>query len=880
MKQNIKLQPMIINTLKERLSAILAAGLIVLTGTLNAQQKPVDYFGFEPGSDRNLFNYEELIGYLQKLDAAADKLKMVEIGKSPEGRTMYIAFLSSAENIARLDELKEINRRLALEANIPAGEKEKLIDAGKVFILGTLSMHSGEVGPAQAAPLIAYDLVTTEDEDKLGWMEDVVYMMVPNHNPDGMNKIVNNYLKYKGTKYEGASLPEVYHKYVGHDNNRDFVTLTQTDTKAIAAIYNLEWFPQVMIEKHQMGSTGTRYFVPPNHDPIAVNIDATMWTWTGVFGSNMLKDMTRDSLYGVSTHYLFDEYWPGATETCLWKNVIGMLTEAASVKTATPVYVEPNEIGVSGKGLAEHKKSINLPHPWEGGWWRLSDIIEYEKSSTYSLLKTGSKHREDILAFRNDLAVGEVNKGKTQAPYYYIMPASQHDPSELVKLVNLLKEHGVKVYETGEEMRIGNKLVEKGSIVVPLAQPFRAFIKEVLEVQEYPVRHYTTGGPVIRPYDIASWSLPLHMGVKSWEVNKRFAELESSIKEIKGDYSLRTNSGSGPVAILPARMNDSYKAAFMGLEIGLKVARLTEDAEVNGEKIEKGSFALSVGKKSVSLEQVLSDLDVDPVYANEVPAGAKDIRMPRIALVETNFHDMDAGWTRYVLDTYHVPFTVVKPGDFEKTDFTANYDVVVFPSANKSILMDGNYGDTDSYYRMSMHPDYTKGIGKKGKENLMSFVDKGGVIVSWGQSTELFQGKLSIKREKETEDFGLPFSDMSKQLSGSGLYCPGSLVRINLKQDHPTTYGMPSSVGVFYRGRPVFQTSVPGFDMDRRTIGVTPEKDILVSGYIEKEELLKNRSLMIWMSKGEGQFVLFGFNPNFRASTHATYKLLFNSLLL
>ncbi|MCK4747925.1 MAG: hypothetical protein KAT15_12835, partial [Bacteroidales bacterium] len=293
-----------------KLKTLLTTVLLVHAILLNAQQKPLDYFSFEPGSDRNLFTYEELIDYLQSLDAASDRLKMVEIGKSPQGRSMYIAFLSSADNLARLDELKEINRSLALEPDIPSGEKQEMLDKGKVFVLATLSMHSSEVGPSQSAPLIAYDLVTTDDPLKLQWMNDVVYMMVPSHNPDGMDMIIENYKKFKGTKYEGSSMPGVYHKYVGHDNNRDFVTLSQEDTRAIASIYNLEWFPQVMVEKHQMSSTGTRYFVPPNHDPIAKNVDAELWTWVGVFGSNMLKDMTRDSLYGVSTHYLFDDYWP------------------------------------------------------------------------------------------------------------------------------------------------------------------------------------------------------------------------------------------------------------------------------------------------------------------------------------------------------------------------------------------------------------------------------------------------------------------------------------------------------------------------------------------------------------------------------------------
>ncbi len=794
---------------------------------------------------------------------------------------MYIAFLSSADNISSLDELKEINKRLALDPDIPSGEKEEMLMRGKVFLLGTLSMHSGEVGPSQAASLVAYDIVTTRDPEKLKWMDDVVYMMVPCHNPDGMDMIIENYLEFKGTKYEGSSMPGVYHKYVGHDNNRDFVTLSQSDTKAIASIYNLEWFPQVMVEKHQMGSTGTRYFVPPNHDPIAENVDAELWTWSGVFGSNMLKDMTSDSLFGVSTHYLFDDYWPGSTETCIWKNVIGMLTEAASVKTATPIYIEPNEIWVSGKGLAEHKKSINLPHPWEGGWWKLSDIVEYELSSTFSLLKTASNHRRDVLDFRNKMAVKEVLKGETMAPYYYVLPASQHDKGELVKLVNLLKEHGVKVYETEKETIIGSKIIEKNSIVVPLAQPFRAFIKEVMEVQEYPVRHYTSGGAVIRPYDIASWSLPNHMGVKSWEINtRRYKELESSIREIEGDYSLRNNGTAGKMAILQASRNESYMAAFQALNAGLKVERLLESTKIGEVPVSKGSFIISAGKKATSIETITKDLSVEPLYAGEVTASSEMLTMPRIALVETNYHDMDAGWTRYVLDTYGVPFISINPGDFKNTDFAADFDVVVFPSTRKSILMEGNYGSFEGHYRMSLPPQFAKGMEKEGMEKLMTFVDEGGTIISWEQSTALFEGKLTISHDKEKEDFGLPFQDISEPLSKSGLYCPGSLVKINLKKDHPLTLGMPGSVGVFYRGRPVFKTSVPAFDMDRRVIAVTPEKNILVSGYIEKEELLGNKSLMIWMKKGEGQFVLFGFNPNFRASTHATYKLLFNSLLL
>lgn len=847
-------------------------------------QSPEDYFGFKPGADRMLFTYEELISYLEKVDKQSDKLKMINIGESPMGKPMYIAFISSAENIAKLDELKVINKKLALDANLAKSEKNQLVNDGKVFVLGTLSMHSGEVGPAQASPLIAHELITSTDANILKWLDDVVYMMVPNHNPDGMDMIVENYLKYKGTKYEGSSMPGVYHKYVGHDNNRDFITLSQKDNAAIAAIYNLTWYPQVMVEKHQMGSTGVRYFVAPPHDPIAENIDAGIWNWVSLFGSNLIKDMTKDGLQGVAQHTIFDMYWPGSTETALWKNVIGLLTESASVKTATPIFIEPNELSVRGKGLSEYKKGINMPEPWPGGWWRLGDIVEYEISSTKSLLKTASLYREEILEFRNDMAISEVNKGKTEAPYYYIFPQQQHDHSELVDLAHLLKKHGVNVYQLTENATIQGTNFVTGDIVIPLAQPYRAFIKEVLESQEFPLRHYTPNGEIIQPYDITTWSLPLHRGITSFEINE-FVELSDKIEPIgKTHARTRVEVGDFKAVLFSANNNESYKVVFNALNNGAKIERLKEAFDFEGTTYPIGSFLIhSNSKKDDTFVKAFNQLKVKPALLSEIPTVKKSIlENPRIALVETYMHDMDAGWTRYVFDTYNVNYQVLKPHEFEGAKLEDNFDVIVFPSNNKSILMAGKYSSEGGSYSPSNYPpEYAKGMGKDGLNELMKFIDGGGIIVSWERSTELFEGTLSIKRDKEEkEDFALPFRNIGQNLIKDGLYCPGSLVKIQLKKDHPLTYGMPSELGVFFRGTPVFRTSIPRFDMDRRVIGKFPERGIFMSGYVENEELLKNKSAMIWMKKGKGQFVLFGFNPQFRASTNGTFKLLFNSILL
>lgn len=845
---------------------------------------PEDYFGFQPGTDQSLFNYDPLIEYLQMVAEVSPRVKMIEVGESPMGAKMYATFFSSEENIKNLDRLKHINKELAINPDLSENEIQTYTDEGKVFIMAALSMHSTEVGPSQSAPLLAYEIATTKDPKILNWLDNVVYMIVPSHNPDGMDLVVNHYNKSKGTKYEGGNLPEVYHKYVGHDNNRDFVTLTQSDNLAVARLYNKTWYPQVMVEKHQMGSYGPRYFVPPMNDPIAENIDERVWNWTWIFGSNMATDMAADGLAGVSQHYLFDDYWPGSTETALWKNVIGLLTECASVQFAKPIYIEKNELRASGKGLGEYKKSINMPFPWNGGWWRLNDIIEYEMSSTWSLIKTGSIHKNEILLNRNVLCKKEVKKGKTLAPAYFILPNIQHDKGELYGLITLLDEHGVAVYKTSDKLQYNGRVIEKGDYIVPLAQPYRAFIKEVLESQKFPERHYTPGGEMIKPYDITSWSLPLHRGVSSFQIDEVVNSLETALLKVEFPLQFKAeHSENIKSLVFPVSNNESFKVAFKAMSQGIKVLRITESLKVGEVILQRGDFVIDITKnKSDKLHDVFSDLTVNPISLTQtLSENIDELELPKIALIETNFHDMDAGWTRYIFDTYQIPFTVVKPGEVKEKNLS-EFDVIVFPDNNKSILLEGKYkGSSGAYSIPSYDPQFTKGIEKEGVQKLMKFVNDGGTIVSWGLSTGLFLGAQSIKiSDKKIEEFQLPVSDISDNLKKSGLYAPGSLLNIDLKIDHPLTLGMQKTAKVFSRGRPVFSTSIPYFDTDRRVIASYPDDKVLASGYAKSNELLEGKSAMVWAKKGKGQFVLYGFYPQFRASTAGTYKLLFNALLL
>ncbi len=862
---------------------LIAAALWAAGSAAGAVPTPEEFFGFRPGTDRRLIDYEQLTGYLAQVAQSSPRVRLTEVGSSALGRPMYVAFVSSEANLARLEALREVNRRLALDPAIPDEERAALIRDSAVFVMAMLSMHSTEVAPAQALPLLVYELATAPGGATAGTLDDVVLMVVPTHNPDGMDMVVEHYRKYLGTPYEGSSLPGVYHRYVGHDNNRDYLWLTQPESRTVNRLYSLDWFPQVIVDKHQMGSTGPRYFVPEYHDPIAEAIDESLWYWSDVFGSKMARDLGAAGLSGVASHWVFDEYWPGASSTSHWKGAVTLLTEAASCRIASPIFVEPSELSVRGKGLAEYAKSVNMPEPWPGGWWRLGDIVQYELVSMRSILTTAARQREEILRSRNDLCRSEVERGRSEPPFYFVLPSEQWDRGALPALVDLLVEHGVEVARLTDRVVFEGAVYDEGDVVVPLAQPFRAFVKEVMEPQRYPVRHYTPGGDMIEPYDITSWSLPLHSGVRSTQLDTRSEELERHLEPLRRGWPEPRPAAGLPAdtwgAVYPANDNESFRAAFAALGRGLEVGRLAETVDRDGLTLARGSFVIR-GRRD-ALDDLVRGMAVPPLpLRTRLDADTVTVRLPRVGLVETYFHDMDAGWTRYLLDSFGVPFRVIRPAEVEGIDLAGELDIMVFPDVDGELLTEGRYKVGDRYRSIDLPPEFCKPISKEGLRRIAGFIRGGGTVLSWGGSTALFLDGLPLPDGDDGEQLELPARDISKELEGEELNVPGSWLAVRLLADHPLTWGMPATSGVFSSGGPVIATSLPRPDTDRRVIATYPERGVLVSGHIEGEQSLAGKPAMVWLRAGRGQLVLYGFNPLFRASTPATYKLLFNALLL
>ena len=462
---------------------------------------PSAFLGMTVGADRTVADYRQILAYFKALDAASPRVEVEILGKTTLGEDLFLAAISSEANLANKKRLQEIARKIADPRGLSEAETDALVREGKVFLFITCNIHSTEIGASQMAMEWAHALATAQDAETKRRLDDVVLLLLPSINPDGQIMETEWYRKNLGTKYEGGRMPWLYHPYVGHDNNRDWFMLTQKETQAVSRAVYHEWLPQVWLDEHQMGSTGPRIFTPPYAEPVDPDIHPLVWRDVNLIGANMAFRLEQAGKSGVIYGYVFDAYWPGGTKnTAWWKNVSGLLTEVASVRFATPVRIEPNELSGGGKGLVEYGTQTNFPNPWPGGTWRLRDIMDYERIASDAILETCAERRADFL--KNALARSRAAIATYGPRDAFRIPADQRDAAGAARLAALLAEHGVEL-----------KAAPNGDVYVPLAQPYGRFVNELLTAQRYPETKLVPGKDIVRPYDVSAWTLPLMMGV-------------------------------------------------------------------------------------------------------------------------------------------------------------------------------------------------------------------------------------------------------------------------------------------------------------------------------------------------------------------------------
>ncbi|MCA1565517.1 MAG: M14 family metallopeptidase [Acidobacteria bacterium] len=784
--------------------------------TASPPPSPVSVLGFKPGDDRTIADWKQIVNYFTRLDRASERVRMQTLGQTTLGRPLVVAFISAPENIRNLAKYQDIQRRLAdPRLALAEAEREALTRTGKTVVAISCSIHSTEIVASQMSMQLAYELASAEDAATREILQNTILLLIPAANPDGVDIVADWYRKTLGTPYEGTEPPELYHHYAGHDNNRDWFMLNLKETQIITRLFWREWFPQVVYDVHQQGATGSRFFVPPFFDPPNPNIPPLLLREVGLIGHKIAADLQAEGRQGVITNALYDTWWHGGFRTApYYHNSIGILTEAASARLMSPVEVTREQLARStSRGMPSAlQPATNFPDPWPGGTWRPRDIMSIELTASRAVLSMAAKYRERYL--RNFYELGrrgiEGAGGIADAEIGYVIPAGQGKGANVAKLISALVEQGVEVHRLERELHVmtaGTRgavyndftqnppAIPAGSYLVFLAQPYRANIKTLFEKQIYPDRR-TAGGEAERPYDVAGWTLPMQMGVRALPVR--------SIREAASER----------------RLTLLREGAQAWRDAGLQPA---------------GGGAAS------PMQNPLTRRDV------------------RLALYRSWTNSMDEGWTRYVFDTFNVPFQTLRDRDVRAGNLRAKHDVIVLPSMRLREIVEGRNRETAP-------PELTGGITEAGVDNLRRFVEDGGTLICFDAASE-----LAVKR------FKLPLRNVLENVKTSEFYGPGSILRLEVDAAHPLARGFGRDVDAYFINSSAYEPT-EGAGGRVRVVARYAERDALRSGWLLGEKLLAGKIALAEVTLGRGRVVLFAFRPQHRAQTWGTFPFIWNAI--
>ena len=832
--------------------------IIVLCGFAWALETPEQFLGFKPGTDRELAHYNKIKDYFIKVGNESPRVDTHLIGKTTLNNDMVLAVISSEENMKHLDEYKAVARKLSL-AEVDEAEAKALAAKGKAIVFITCNLHSDEIASSQMSLNLLYTLATDNSPATMKILDNVIFVFLPSVNPDGQIMVTEWFYKQKGTPYEGSFMPYLYHWYAGHDNNRDWFKFNLKETWLVSKEMYFNWYPQVMVDEHQMGSTGDRFFVPPFAEPPTPGVHPLVWRTINFFGAGIGFDLEKLNYRGVASRGFFMGWWIGALDDSAWfHNIPGILFEAASVRVASPIYVETEEVR-SGESRHNEERMFS-PNPWQGGWWRLGDIVNYDYYGTLSVLNTAATHAEELLLNSYKMAKDNIEKGKSEAPFAYIVPKNQWDPMTAEKYAQTLSKSNIKIYRLNAPLQVENRYFEAGSYIVPLAQPYRAFVKNIFEKQHYPDLRRVPQDSFTTPYDGAGWTLHLAMGVDAVEIEKPFSADMTPV-QLEELYKAELPTDLNEYIILDAKYNNSYAAAALLLKKGIDVWR-----DVDGVLATKGSFIV---KKTGVLETLTEVNQTAPLLltsrAEADLSALKKLKSFKVALYQNWGHNMEEGWMRYVFDQFHISYDTIHPKDITNKDFVKNYDILVFIGAEKTEIESGKPPKEYEEWISPLPPEYSGGIEEKGEKVLKEFLKKGKTIIFIDDSCEY-----------ALDHFKLPIRNVVKE--GSKVVCPGSYLEVEVKESE-LTYGMDSKAVIYYNEDPVFSTTLPrSITQDRRTPLTFGRRDLLLSGYLEGEESLVRKSLVVDFSTEGGRVILFGPDLVFRAQCEGVFKVMFNAL--
>ncbi len=895
---------------------------------------PKEQFGFNLGDDYQLTNYTQLSDYWKKLASESDRMKLQSIGNTAEGRPQYMAIVSSPDNLKALDKYRDISRKLALAEGLTEGDAHALAQTGKAVVWIDGGLHASEVECAQALTEMVYQMVSRDDAETMRFLSDVIILFVQD-NPDGQELVANWYMRNSDpSKRTDAGLPRLWHKYIGHDNNRDFFMCNMPESTNINRVLYREWFPQIMYNHHQTGPPGAVIFMPPFRDPFNYHFDPLIMMELDQVGSAMHSRMESENKPGAgmrsaSTYSTW--YNGGLRTTTYFHNMIGLLTEIIGSPTPIDLPLVP----------ATQLPRGDLPFPIAPQKWHLRQSIEYSLTANLAVLDFASRYRETLLynsyrMARNSLdrgnrdswtitpkriellnqiaketksarsaeappAAGAFNARETvpaklyasvlhdpaaRDPRSYIIPPSQPDPLTTLKFLNALIKNGVKVQRASAPFQLGGKSYPAGSYLVKCAQAYRPHILDMFEPQDHPDDFRYPGGPPVPPYDATGYTLAFQMGVV---FDRIFDPIDGSFESITDPIQPPPGTVTGAARpagwVLSHRVNETFVLINRLLKTGCPVYWLkTNPPGVNAEALGTGAVWVPASAQSRSIvTESAKSLGLSATALAQTPEGeALRLKPIRIALFDQYGGLMPSGWTRWIFEQFEFPFTVVHAQDLDAGTLGRNFDVLVLTDG--AVRLPGT-GRGDFAFGAQPNPqdipaEYRSWLGRITREKTLpeirKFAEAGGTVVTVGSSSLAMNDFLVLPFTNALTEHERDGKE--RPLPPEKFYVPGSLLTVQVDNTQPVAYGFPKQVDVFFDNSPVFRLKPDAASRGAGAVAWFATDAPLHSGWAWGQEYLNGGVAIATASLGAGSVYLLGPEVAFRGQPHATFKFLFNSL--
>lgn len=874
---------------------------------------PREAFGHDIGADYVLVNYSRYVDYLRTLDRESERLSLLDIGPTAEGRREYTAVITSPANQRRLEELRTMNRRLALADGLSEADARRLSREGKAVVWIDGGLHASEVLGAQQIIEIVYQLTSRSDAETQRILDDVIVLCTI-VNPDGMELVSDWYMRSPVPQQRStAGLPRLYQKYIGHDNNRDFYMMNQVESVNANRILYREWFPVIMFDHHQTGPAGAVLFAPPFRDPFNYHFDPLIPLGIDLVGAALHTRLAAEQKPGAvmrSAAPYSTWFNGGIRTTAYFHNQIGLLTEMIGNPTPVTIPLVPDM----------QLPRADVPYPIAPGEWKFRRSIDYSVTDNYAVLDLAARRKDEFLFNMYLMGRHAIEKGSRDTwtvhpsriealereaartggrdardgrgavspelydrvlrdpaardPRGFILSASQPDFLTATKFVNTLIKAGVVVHRATTAFTVGGTSYPAGSYVVKTAQAFRAHVMDMFEPQDHPNDFAYPGGPPRPPYDVTGYNLSYSMGIAFDRVLEPFdGPFEALRDEVRPPRQTFAPAPEGGAYILSERINDSFIAVNRLLKAGVTVQRTTTAFQAGGRSFGAGAIIVPpVAAARTVLDRLASERGV-PVTTVAMPPAATTVpvKAARIGLWDQYGGSMPSGWTRWLLEQFEFPFEVVYPQALDRGNLADRFDVLLFvdgaiPAVDRSRLAQPSADSIPAEYRDRLGAVSVQTTVPQ----LRRFVEAGGTLLALGSSVVV------------ANHFGLPIGDAlvegGTSLPREKFYIPGSLLQARIDPAHPLAWGMGERADVFFDESHAFRLAADAASRGVRVVARFEGRTPLRSGWAWGQQYLDGAAAIVDARLGAGHVVLYGPEVAWRAQPHGTFKLLFNAL--